>query len=436
MKSMNDQPTVILERIDFSSGSDVFSGKVYRPEDLSACKGIVIFTHGLGYCDRQYKVSGESFAKSNYLMLIYNLRGHAGSPGAWTLKASVDDLIAAINALTQKYDFPNKNRICAMGHSTGALITLLASLKDKRIKFASIVTIVTSLTDSFLHWFSSGFNIEVKEFFKSKGVIPKVVDEILDDKSSINKFKNHGFSPEEINVPHRYGMLKSPSVDQFFKEIVFSANILDEAQKIHIPVLLFRGEYDEIIDVWKTNELYEKLVGRTPSKLYITKSRNHFHNDSWELIQEETLRFFDECCEYTSPKADLLDKDILLVDDDHLVTKTLALLLQKNGFKRVETASSGMDALKKIASLRTSKSKEFDLIIADIRMPDIDGIETIRRVRKIIADVHGKQSPVIFITGFEGKRTQEEAADVGYVDYLYKPLDANYFISSVRKQLA
>ena len=76
--------------------------------------------------------------------------------------------IRASGFLTRRYDFENKERICVIGHSTGALITLLASLKDKRIKFGSVVTTVTCLKDSFLYWFESGFNQEVKEFFKAK----------------------------------------------------------------------------------------------------------------------------------------------------------------------------------------------------------------------------------------------------------------------------
>ncbi len=271
-----------FERIEFSSGGSPLKGKVYKPADLDRCKGIVIFTHGLGYCDRQYDIDGKYFADNNYLMLTYNLRGHAGTQGEWTLQNSVDDLIAAIDFLVKKYDFTNKERICVIGHSTGALITLLASLKDKRIKFGSVVTTVTCLTDSYLHWFKSGFNQEVKEFFKSKGVLPSVIELFLNDPKMLDLYKQGKVSQKELEIPHRYGLLRSDSFYRFFHEIAYSADLIKSAGQFILPLLLFRGEYDEVMDVKKTNELYERLNKKIPSKLYVTNSKNHFHNDKWE----------------------------------------------------------------------------------------------------------------------------------------------------------
>ena len=189
MSQSEQTQEIIFERVEFLCDRSLFKGKVFRPANLYKCKGVVIFTHGLGYCDRQYKIDGQYFAENGYLMLMYNLRGHAGTPGKWTLQNSVDDLIEGINFLTRKYDFPNKERICVIGHSTGALITLLASLKDKRIKFGSIVTVVTCLTDSYLHWFKSGFNKDAKEYFRSKGVIPPIIERFMEDEKLIELYK-------------------------------------------------------------------------------------------------------------------------------------------------------------------------------------------------------------------------------------------------------
>ena len=127
-EKLMDNPQTVNEKIEFISNGTSLAGKVCRPTDLTKCKGIVIFTHGLGYCVKQYKINGEYFAKNGYLLLTYNLRGHAGTPGKWSVDASVQDLIAAIDHLTQNYKFPSNERICVMGHSTGALISLLASL--------------------------------------------------------------------------------------------------------------------------------------------------------------------------------------------------------------------------------------------------------------------------------------------------------------------
>jgi len=425
----------VLERVEFLCDKSLFKGKVYRPQNLEDCKGIVIFTHGLGYCDRQYKISGQYFADNGYLMLLYNLRGHAATPGKWTLQNSVDDLIEGINFLSHKYDFKNKERICVIGHSTGALIALLASLKDRRIKFGGIVTVVTSLTDSYLHWFKSGFNKTVKDFFKRGGEIPPIIERFLNDKELLDFYKHGEISEKELAVPHRYGMLKSDSFNDFFYEIANSVDIIDLANQLTLPLLLFRGENDEVIDVQKTNELYEKLNKKIPSKLYITRSKNHFHNDEWDLIQAETLKFFDEFCAYSSSKEGYLTKDILIVDDETLIIKTLQNLLRKNGFTNVVAVNSGESALREILNLKINKNKEFDLIIMDIRMPGLDGISTIKRIKEILPGTKERQSPVIFITGYEGERTQDEAKSIGYVDYFYKPFDMEDFLTSIRKYL-
>lgn len=425
---------VLLEKVEFFSDGVSFKGKVYRPEKLDTCKGIVIFTHGLGYCDRQYKINGESFAGNGYLIFIYNLRGHANTEGAWTLDRSVHDLIEAINFLTNRFHFVNNERICVIGHSTGALISLLASLKDKRIKFGSMVTTVTCLTDSYLHWFSSGFNQGVKEFFKSKGIIPPIIDQFLDDKNMLKKYRDGFLEKKALAVAHRYGMLKCSSFDEFFHEIAFSPDIIQLSNSIEIPLLLFRGEYDEIMDVGKTNELYEKLNTRVPSKLFITDSKNHFHNDRWDLIQETTLKFFDEYCSLKVSAISETIKNVLIIDDDILVTKTLAKALETNKRIKATIANNGEEALGKIKKYCLNK-KSFDLVIADIRMPGLDGIETISRMKRIIGETVNKESPVIFITGYEGGRSQAEARALGYVDYLHKPFDLEVFLRCVVKQL-
>lgn len=421
------------EKIEFQSDEVLFRGKVFRPEKLNDCKGIIIFTHGLGYCDRQYKIDGEYFVRSGYMFASYNLRGHVGTEGIWTLEGSVRDLIQLINVLVATYDFLNRERICLIGHSTGALISLLASIRDRRIKFGSMVTTVTCLAHSYRYWFKSGFNIQAKEAFKSKGVIPAIIDRFMEDPTLIEKYQTNQISEAELNVAHRYGLLKAESWNQFFHEIAFSPDIIELVDKIKIPLLLFRGEYDEIMDVRKTNELYEKLSGRVPAKLFITDSSNHFHNDRWQLIQHETLRFFDEFCATVRNSASEI-KSVLIVDDDVLVAKTLANVFKREPLIRVEMANSGEIALEKFNNYRNN-NKGFDLIIADIRMPGLDGLETTRRMKSISHTFGEKEKPVIFITGYEGARTQEEARSIGYLDYLYKPVDMERLLQCVKKQL-
>ena len=72
-----------------------------------------------------------------------------------------------------------------------------------------------------------------------------------------------------------------------------------------------------------------------------------------------------------------MQKKILLVDDDHLVTLTLSRLLTGAGYE-VTAAENGQEAIAKV------EQEDFGLIISDVRMPGVDGVKTIQKIRKIL----------------------------------------------------
>lgn len=281
------------EKIDFLCDQALFKGKIFMPDDLADCKGMIIFIHGLGYCTKSYAIDGDFFSKNGYLLLTYNLRGHAGTTGEWTLNNSIEDLKIGVDYLAKNFHFPNAHNIGILGHSTGALIGLLTALQEPRIRFGSVVTIVTSLSESYEHWFESGYNQEVKQAFMLRGELHPFIDNALDHFEIFNDFKRGVFSQEELSFPHRYGLLKSKDFFRFWSEIANSPNIISLTEKINIPLILFRGQHDEIMPIEKTDELFDRIKV-TPKRKVLTQSNNHFHNDSWQLIQEESVKFFDE----------------------------------------------------------------------------------------------------------------------------------------------
>ena len=74
-------------------------------------------------------------------------------------------------------------------------------------------------------------------------------------------------------------------------------------------------------------------------------------------------------------------KKILVIDDDKMVLLTLKRLLAKEGY-RVFPAQNGTEAL----DLLSSANFEFDLIISDLKMPNMNGIEVIKEIRRLISD--------------------------------------------------
>lgn len=120
--------------------------------------------------------------------------------------------------------------------------------------------------------------------------------------------------------------------------------------------------------------------------------------------------------------------EILIIDDEEMITKTLKRLLEKEGYE-VIVSNSGIEAIESI------KNKEFKLIIADIRMPAMDGIETIKSINNILNKDNGKNKPVIFITGYADEEAHRRAEELGYASYIYKPFDLKLFLEKVKESL-
>ena len=122
-----------------------------------------------------------------------------------------------------------------------------------------------------------------------------------------------------------------------------------------------------------------------------------------------------------------MPKKILIVDDDALVIKTLSKCLSSLKYN-VEIAQSGKQALAK------ARENNFDLIISDVRMPQIDGIETIRRIKE--DNPQYSNIPVILITGYAGRGDiDKEAKELGIIECLYKPFDLGEFTRLVKAAL-
>ena len=123
-----------------------------------------------------------------------------------------------------------------------------------------------------------------------------------------------------------------------------------------------------------------------------------------------------------------MNKKILFVDDEAIVAKTINKLLTKSGYF-VTSCSSGAEAIKLLDKER------FDLVISDIRMPDMTGVETIKKIRELCVHKNIPQIPEILISGFADPSTIKQAEALGARDFFYKPFDLQSFLSSVKKAL-
>lgn len=118
------------------------------------------------------------------------------------------------------------------------------------------------------------------------------------------------------------------------------------------------------------------------------------------------------------------DGHILIVDDEASLRQTLARILQRAGFE-VTTTTSGSEALTLLSQ------HEFDLVYLDIRMPEISGLEVLKKVHATYPEL-----PVILFTAQPDLNSAVEALRSGAIDYLLKPLKPQVIIERTRSVLA
>src|SRR6476620_7217598 len=115
--------------------------------------------------------------------------------------------------------------------------------------------------------------------------------------------------------------------------------------------------------------------------------------------------------------------NILIIDDEKAIRKTLGEILSYEGYK-IDEASDGEEGLKKF------KDKTYDVVLCDIKMPKIDGIEFLEKSRETNADV-----PIIMISGHGTIETAVEAVKKGAFDYISKPPDLNRMLITIRNAM-
>lgn len=115
--------------------------------------------------------------------------------------------------------------------------------------------------------------------------------------------------------------------------------------------------------------------------------------------------------------------NILIIDDEKAIRKTLGEILSYEGYK-IEDAENGDEGLKKL------KEKSYDVVLCDIKMPKVDGLEFLEKAKEINPDV-----PIIMISGHGTIETAVEAVKKGAFDYVAKPPDLNRLLITIRNAM-
>jgi DNA-binding NtrC family response regulator len=111
---------------------------------------------------------------------------------------------------------------------------------------------------------------------------------------------------------------------------------------------------------------------------------------------------------------------ILIIDDERAIRNTLGEILQHEGYK-IDTAENGEEGFEKF------KKNAYDVVLCDIKMPKMDGMEFLEKSREVNPDV-----PLIMISGHGNIETAVEAVKKGAYDYISKPPDLNRLLITIR----
>ena len=114
---------------------------------------------------------------------------------------------------------------------------------------------------------------------------------------------------------------------------------------------------------------------------------------------------------------------ILIIDDEKSIRKTLREILEYENYK-VEEAGDGSEGLNLL------KINQYDVVLLDIKMPKMDGMEALEKIRILYPDL-----PVIMVSGHGTLETAVEAVKKGAYDYVAKPMDLNRLLITVRNAL-
>lgn len=118
------------------------------------------------------------------------------------------------------------------------------------------------------------------------------------------------------------------------------------------------------------------------------------------------------------------DKKILLAEDELLLRKSLEFFIQSNGFN-IETVADGQAAVEKL------RETNYDLVITDLNMPFVGGMEIINIVRN---ELH-RDSPIIVLTSSGAEQVELESFNLGASEFIAKPFSPQVLLARIHKLL-
>lgn len=170
----------------------------------------------------------------------------------------------------------------------------------------------------------------------------------------------------------------------------------------------------------------QKLVGLMGGKIEVKSKKGEGSKFYFTIKLQESKNSFTDIKSKINNSLCSNNTRILLVEDDKINQKVIRHMLKQIGYDKIETAANGNEALKLI------EHHEFDMILMDIQMPELDGTKTTEFIREK-EKITGTHIPIIAITAYALKGDKEKFLANGMDGYISKPIDINELSDTLQK---
>ena len=330
-----------------------------------------------------------------------------------TILASANNLVNVVNIIASKV------------HSTG-----IVDSKPANISF-NLQTVLNSTIQLFVGQ-SDGYNIGLKpnldashvlegDPIQIKQIFLTLIDSIIKNKKA-----------EKINIIISYRIRQE--TDRLF-DATFEIRVSDYLD------FELGSDNTEMLNY----SISSKLISMLGDKLTVTYDKNNFTTFHFTLSfnkareesdyvsvaksSEKEGDSADATSSHDSSKVDLKEANILLTEDNLINQKIVILSIQKL-VNKIDVANNGQEAVDKF---NTSK---YDIILMDIQMPVMDGLQATKKIREIEAEKRIVPTPIIAITANALAGDREHCLASGMDEYISKPFQVEVLVSKMKHQLA
>ena len=378
------------------------------------------------------------------LLLIFNL--HSVMNLNRQLKAAA---VAADQANRAKTDFLSTmshdirtpmNAIIGLttiaGKNTEDQVTVKESLRKINLASNHLLTLINDILD--ISKVESGkLNLSPVTFS-----IVECAENLVNISQPMVKEKNIDFNFRVSHFEHEYLYADQLRINQIFINILSNAvKYTEPGGTVDVDIREEKGETDKTVKITYVvadtgigmtpeymQHMYDPFTRQTDSRvntiqgtglgLSITKKMIDLMNGTIDCQSEVgkgttfTVQLEIAVADKTEEEMKLPPVNVLIADDDDVLRQTAADTLRSIGVE-ADTAAGGMEAVQKVQD-----GAQYQVVLLDLKMPDMDGIETARKIREKMGD----KVPIVLISAYDWSDMEEAAKEAGVNGFISKPL--------------